>query len=117
MSELSTALLATVAVQFLVVAWLVVRLASRLQDFADRLARCEARPIASGSPSESLSARLDELEQTVEVLANRVKMQKVRNAALHAERERPGGLPDPYKEPDRWRDAVNKRLASSKLPA
>jgi hypothetical protein len=117
MPEPFIALLATVAVLSCGAALLTAKLAVRMQDLRDRLARFEARPIASDSPSASLSARLDELEQTVEVLANRVKMQKVRNAALHAERAGKDDLPDPYKEPDRWREAVNKRLASAKLPA
>jgi hypothetical protein len=77
----------------------------------DRLARCEV------SPNASLTSRLDELESAVEVVANRVKMQRVRAAALHAtsKSDRSTELPDPYREPDAWRSAVNSQLARGKL--
>lgn len=51
---------------------------------------------------------MDELETTLEVLANRVKMMRVRTAANHV-KDQPTE-PDPYKDPEAWRKAMNLKL-------
>lgn len=85
-----------------------------VQDLRDLFERYRTQQTDSPSVSGSLSARLDELESTVEVLANRVKMQRVRNAATHAEKETSRD-PDPYTDPDRWRQQMNARLTRDKF--
>lgn len=91
----------------LILAFLLARIAARVSEFEDRVRSL------NGSQSESLSARLSELEETVSLLANRVKMMRVRNAVTHT--DKPSGLPDPHRDPDGWRRAMNSRLAQSKL--
>jgi hypothetical protein len=73
-----------------------------------RVASCESR-------IESLTTSRDELTVALDALAQRVKMQRVRQATDHA--TGPRGLPDPYKEPDRWREAMNAQIARGKLGA
>lgn len=80
------------------------RIASRVLALRDRVERLRA------SPAESLSERLSELEETVSLLANRVKMMRVRNAATHTDKTS-NGVPDPYTNPDEWRREANKRLS------
>jgi hypothetical protein len=46
-------------------------------------------------------------------LSNRVKMMKVRNSLRHGENST--GLPDPYRDPDGWRKAMDKRIASTRF--
>jgi hypothetical protein len=65
---------------------------------------------------QSLETSSNEWTEELRLLANRVKMQRVRTAVAHTDAQ-PGKLPDPYKDPDGWRNAMNKRLAASKLPA
>jgi hypothetical protein len=102
------ALIAAVAVNALGTALYAVRLANR----------------ALGLPQiklRSVESRLQLLEQLTEEqtsaqtdLANRLKMMRVRSATSHATKS-DNGLPDPYKEPDRWRIEANKRLAQNRL--
>jgi hypothetical protein len=63
---------------------------------------------------ESLELSAEELRQALTDLANRVKMQRVRNVVTHGQAN--DGEPDPYKNPDAWRKAMNRRLSSTKLP-
>lgn len=65
------------------------------------------------SLTESHTLTVEELEN----LANRVKMQRVRNATDHATKKsaRAGDMPDPYTSPDEWRAAMTKRLAEAKI--
>lgn len=56
-----------------------------------------------------LDARLLELEQTISLVANRVKMTRVRNNATHAERDK-GGEPDARSDPEAWRAWKNAQL-------
>ena len=56
-----------------------------------------------------LDQRLSELEQTLSLLANRVKMTKVRNVVTHAERDK-GGEPDAKSDPEAWRAWKNAQL-------
>jgi uncharacterized protein YlxW (UPF0749 family) len=65
--------------------------------------------------SESLKSTQDELEH----LAQKVKMQRVRNATDHATRTNGGGSgrngePDPYSQPDEWRRMMEDKLARRK---
>lgn len=64
---------------------------------------------------ESLMNSRDEITAALDALAQRVKMQRVRNATDHA--TGPRAIPDPYKDPDGWRAAVNSQLARGKLGA
>jgi hypothetical protein len=73
----------------------------------------EARLHSIESAVRSLRGVQTDLAGTLEQVANRVKMQRVRNAATHGENS--PGEPDPYKNPDEWRTAMNKRLAATKL--
>lgn len=63
---------------------------------------------------QSLQTSLQEVSTELETLAQRVKMQRVRNATNHATRA--NGSPDPYQDPDAWRQAMNRKLALAKLP-
>jgi hypothetical protein len=79
-----------------------VRSAARAEEL---LARCVAlRPYSK----ELLDTRLSELEESVELLANRLKMTKVRNAATHVKSSQ--GEPDPRVDPEGWRSWQNKQL-------
>lgn len=62
----------------------------------------------------SLQTSQNDLSVELEALAQRVKMQRVRNATNHASRV--NGSPDPYQDPDRWRQEMNRQLAFGKLP-
>lgn len=55
-----------------------------------------------------LDTRLSELEESIELLANRVKMSKVRNAVTHVKSS--SGEPDPKIDPEGWRAWQNKQL-------
>lgn len=61
------------------------------------------------SSTRSLQDSATSQAETLEQLANRVKMQRVRNAVNHAARD--NDEPDPYRDPNAWRQAMNKRLA------
>lgn len=63
------------------------------------------RQARSGSAS---AKRLDEVETALQELATSVRMMKTRRAARAGERSA-DELPDPYKEPDRWRAVMNAR--------
>ena len=66
---------------------------------------------------KSAETSISELTAELEGLAQRVKMQRVRNVITHAEKASSKTDPDPYKEPDRWRDWMNSRLAKAKIGA
>lgn len=68
--------------------------------------------LLNASAPESLKARVSEIESTLEVLANRVKMQRVRTAAEHATKPatKTAGEPDPAVDPEGWRNWQNKQL-------
>ena len=46
-------------------------------------------------------------------LSNRVKMMKVRNSLRHGDKD--SAEPDPYKDPDGWRNMMNRKLAAAKF--
>jgi len=56
-----------------------------------------------------LEQRLTEAEQTLVLLANRLKMTKVRNAITHVDRDK-GGEPDAKSDPEGWRAWKNAQL-------
>lgn len=67
-----------------------------------------AVPRSLDSRTQSLEQSVAELQSTLEELANRVKMMKVRNAVRHVpDRD---AEPDPYRDPNGWRERMNKRL-------
>ena len=82
-----------------------VRAANRVQELPQARLRCVE------SRTESLVASLNDLQSTMEVLANRVKMQRVRNFAMHAVGS--DGEPDPARDPEAWRAWKNKQLRAS----
>lgn len=87
-----------------------VRTAALVSELREAIARW------SKSPSASVTERLDGLEDNLELLANRIKMMRVRNAATHTDSKvGSNGLPDPHRDPDGWRRAMNQRLSQSKL--
>jgi hypothetical protein len=62
---------------------------------------------------KSLETSLAETNDALAAVANRVKMMRVRSAANHtADRD---DSPDPYKDPDRWRQSINKQIALGRL--
>lgn len=92
----------------LILTFYVVRIASRLSALEADAQRW------TESPTGSLSERLNDLAETVSLLANRVKMMKVRAATTHTDRA--NGHPDPYKDPAAWRAEINRKLAFGKTP-
>lgn len=65
---------------------------------------------------KSIETSLADTQDALTEVANRVKMQRVRSAANHVRQEREANTdPDPHREPDRWRDWMNSRLARAKL--
>jgi hypothetical protein len=82
-------------------------------------AAAQTRELRHLSPSlvesrvTSLETSLAEWTETVRALADRVKMQRVRNAVSHATKQPDN--PDPYTNPDEWRKVANRQLALSHL--
>jgi len=91
----------------LVATFVSVRSAARVWEL--QLAFQASKPLAA----QSLATRLDELEATLGVLANRLKMTKVRNAATHVADS--GGEPDARSDPEGWRNWKNAQLRSGKF--
>ena len=109
MAEFFSVAAAVSLVFLLILAFFVAHIAARVSELSGRVERLNE------SPPESLSARLSEAEETLSLLANRVKMMRVRNAATHTDKPN-GAEPDPYRDPNAWRQAMNRRLAPGKLP-
>jgi hypothetical protein len=59
--------------------------------------------------AQSLEQRLTECEGTLLLLANKLKMTKVRNAVTHTDRDK-GGEPDAKLDPEAWRAWKNAQL-------
>lgn len=78
---------------------------------------------SQGQVLRSLPSRIESLQESqrlmadeLEHLAQRVKMQRVRNATDHATKSKSAGdLPDAYTNPDEWRAAMNRKLAMQRL--
>lgn len=108
MGVFSSAVLAGTFVLCLICLFWLVRLAARVSELQDTSSFLKASRVAS------LEERLTETEETLSGLANRVKMMRVRNAVTHTDKPN-GGEPDPYRDPNAWRAAMNRRLAQGKL--
>ena len=87
----------------LVAIFLAVRTAGRVLEL--QLAFQRFKPL----DAQSLEQRLSEFEQTLSLLANRLKMTRVRNAVTHTERDK-GGEPDAKSDPEAWRTWKNAQL-------
>lgn len=83
---------------------------------AEATTALQARLKSSGlSRIESCELRIDELAQAIGDVANRVKMQRVRNAANHVD-DNPSSKLDKLKEnPEAWRAEMNRRIAGKQL--
>lgn len=86
--------------------------------FARRAHRDSAR-LAPGlrsalSQMQSLQESHELLTQELARLANRVKMQRVRNVTEHGLTRSGDGMPDPVAQPTEWRAAMNRKLAEAK---
>lgn len=107
---------------FLLVSSALLALGSLLAAlFAVRIARAaaelaEANTRLPESALQSLRESIQEHGDMLLALANRVKMMKVRSASSHTDAPaKNGALPDPYKNPDEWRKAMNERIARNKI--
>lgn len=108
MYEFSIVLIAIGLAIWLTLALLVARIAARVRALEDRYA------LSSPSAIESLRTVQQEQADALAALANRVKMQRVRTAVNHVQEDR-DGLPDPHKDPDAWRKAMNAKLALTRI--
>lgn len=107
MTDFSFVLAVTACFLSVLAAFSSVRTAAALRALRDRW------PQLSESRLHSIETSLAEQADALQAVANRVKMQKVRNAANHAQGS---GEPDPYSDPDGWRRAMNKRLSTMRTP-
>lgn len=100
---------ASASVLCVLVAISAVRTVRRQQESPRNAIRsCELR-------LQSLEDSRTETVQMLSDLTNRLKMMRVRSASRHAEGST--SEPDPYKDPDKWRTMMNRRLAESKMGA
>lgn len=84
-----------------------------------------AKRVAESPPAKlrSIESRIASLEDSVSEwsqltkdVANSVKMMKVRRmTAGPSSSGQPGDLPDPYKDPEGWRAAMNRRITAQRL--
>lgn len=81
------------------------RAAAERGSLLKRLRSCELQ-------IESTRISVEESQQTLTEIANRVKMQTVRKAARHAAGS--SDEPDPYRSPDEWRSMMSRRIALAK---
>ena len=80
------------------------RSATAVRELQDRL-----HPLPLSRLS-SLETSLADTQGALAEVVNRVKMMKVRNAANHVKRETEE--PDPYKDPDLWRQMMNRKIGA-----
>lgn len=106
MSDFSIALAVLGFLLSIVSAFIAARCVSRLRGSLVLLKTFEPSRMAS------CEKRLLEVQQALDELATSVRMSKVRRAALV--RDNGSGLPDPYKDPDAWRTAVQAKLGATK---
>lgn len=83
--------------------FLAVRSAARVLEL--QLAFQSFRPL----DAKLLEQRLSEYEQTLSLLANKLKMTRVRNAVTHTDRDK-RGEPDAKSDPEAWRTWKNAQL-------
>jgi CRP-like cAMP-binding protein len=83
--------------------FLAVRSAARVLEL--QLALQNFKPL----DAKSFEQRLSEFEQTLSLLANKLKMTRVRNAITHVDRDK-GGEPDAKSDPEAWRTWKNAQL-------
>lgn len=97
------ALSAAIALLSLAVSVFAARRAARVAALPqERLRSVESR-------LGSIEGSIPEMQQTMEVLANRVKMQRVRTAANHVQAGS-NGEPDVRSDPEAWRAWKNSQL-------
>lgn len=103
---ISSALSATLAVCCLIATFFVARRAARAAEWLPG-------KVASLESQLALQQRLtNDLAETLTELANRVKMQRVRNVVQHGSTT---ALPDPARDPEGWRKAMNRSLAERRI--
>lgn len=110
MSDFSFALSVTACFLSVLAMICAVVIAVRVRELQDELTRF---PV---SRLRSVEQSLTDTQDALTEVANRVKMMKVRSAANHSDPDK-RGLPDPYKDPDGWRKAMNARLHGAKIGA
>lgn len=80
-------------------------------------ARALALPLEKAVSCESrvllIERSVNDQGEVLTELANRVKMMKVRSAVRHGTMT--DDRPDPYKDPDAWRKAMNLELAKGRI--
>lgn len=80
-------------------------------------ARASALPLEKALSCESrvllIERSLNDQQEVLTELANRVKMMKVRSAVRHGTMI--DDRPDPYKDPDAWRKHMNLELAKGRI--
>jgi hypothetical protein len=82
---------------------------------AARGSESQVRSLRSlASRVESLTTSRDEMLAEMEKVAQSLKMSRVRKANQHALPQ--DGEPDPWKEPDRWRQYMNSQLPMRSPP-
>jgi hypothetical protein len=85
----------------------VARIATQLRELRRQP---QALPL---SRLKSLETSLEETQDALAEVANRVKMMRVRSATNHV---RPSNAtPDPHTDPDAWRKMMNSRLSINKI--
>ena len=100
---ISNALIVLSFIASLLATFWAVRSAARVWELQRRLESFKTLD------ARSLEARLNEFEQTLSLVANRVKMTRVRNAVDHGVRDK-GGEPDAKSDPEAWRAWKNAQL-------
>ena len=110
MSDFFSALSVALATLSLILAFWSARVARRAA------ASALEKPRSIESRIASLESSVSEWSQLTTDLANRVKMMRVRAAtAGPSSSARQGELPDPYRDPDGWRQAMNKRIGQQRI--
>ena len=103
-----SALIAVCAICSLPMAWFAVRIARHVAELPhQRLRSCESK-------LQSVELLVSEHTTAIEDMANRIKMMKVRSATAHGSKS-DTGMPDPYRDPEAWRKAMNQRIANNRL--
>lgn len=111
MTDISSVLSALSFILSVVAVISVARTVTVVQELRELLRRSPQSRIAS------LETSRDEMQLELLNLANRLKMIKVRRAADHVrddDDEKPK-FPDPHRDPDGWRKAMNLDLAKRRI--